>query len=177
MNTNLPKSPTPARASRKAKADELFMRADKQWEQGNLRSAFRLFLALAKAGDTSGQVNVGYFYDTGVGARPNRSAALYWYKRAYRRGVAEAAQNIGTIYRDEQKFQRALAWFKRASDMGDDDANLEIGKHYLVRESDPAEAIPYLDKVCESDRVSEASVEEARRLLKRAKSKLDRMPR
>jgi TPR repeat protein len=77
--------------------DELFIRADKQADEGNFKSAFRLFLAAAKAGDSSCQINVGNYYDAGKGVRRNRSAAMYWYKRAYRRREASAAHNIGVM--------------------------------------------------------------------------------
>lgn len=41
--------------------DFLFERASNQWDQGNLLSAYRLFLAGAKAGDAGCQVNLGNF--------------------------------------------------------------------------------------------------------------------
>jgi TPR repeat protein len=53
-----------------------FVRAGKQADNGNLKSAFRLFLAAAKAGDSSCQINLGNFYDEGTGIRRNRSAAM-----------------------------------------------------------------------------------------------------
>src|SRR5579863_417820 len=97
----------------------LFQRADKEWEAGNLRSAFRLFLAAAKAGDPSCQINLGNFYSGGIGVKPNRTSALYWYRRAYRQGYRSAASNIGMVYRDEEKLKKALAWFERAAKLKD----------------------------------------------------------
>jgi TPR repeat protein len=161
-----------SKRSRKSKAEELFFRADKMRDRGDLRSAFRLFLTAANAGDKGSQLNVGHCYDTGSGTRRNRSAAVYWYRRAYQRGDASAANNIGTIWRDEQKPQRALSWFQRAVKLGNDDSNLEIAKHYLRNANDPQKAIPYLKRVCQSDHVTEASAEEAKRLLKRVKKDL-----
>jgi len=150
----------------------MFVRADKMSDRGQLRDAFRLFLAAAKAGDKASQLNVGCFYDEGKGVRRNRSAALYWYKRAYRRGDASAANNIGTIWRDENNSQRALSWFRRAVKLGSDDSNLEIAKHYLQNERDLGRAVPYLNKVCRSDRVTEDSAEEAKQLLQETMRRL-----
>ena len=150
----------------RVQADALFKRADQYWDKGELKKAFRLFLSAAKAGDGSSQLNVGYFYDQGIGVRPNRSFALYWFKRAYRRGDAYASTNIGTIWRDQHKLGRALYWFQRAVDLGDQDANLQIAKIYLRDERHRAEAIPYLHLVCKSNHVTEATAEEAKRLLK-----------
>src|ERR1700722_12763846 len=79
----------------------LFQRADEQWEAGNLRSAFRLFLAAAEGGEPGCQVNIGTFYSEGLGVKKDIPSALYWYRRAYRRGIASAANNIGCVYRDE----------------------------------------------------------------------------
>ena len=156
----------PGRNTREEEARRLFERADREWDRKNLRLALRLFRAAARAGDPGALLNVGYFYDKGVGVQRNRSAALYWYKRAFHRGDAHAANNIATIWRDEHKINRALLWFHKAAELGADGANLEIAKHYIQDEYDPPKAVRYLAKVCESQMVSEADVEEAKRLLK-----------
>jgi uncharacterized protein len=154
------------------KQKKMFSRADKNREKSKLQPAFRRFLAAAKAGDRAAQTNIGYFYDMGIGTRCNKMSALYWYSRAYRRGDASAANNIGTIWRDKHKPQRALAWFRRAVRLGNDSSNLNIAKHFLQNESNLRIAIGYLTKVSQSNRVSEAEEEEAKRLLKAANKKL-----
>jgi TPR repeat protein len=151
--------------SKRSKAEDLFVRATETWDRGELRSAFRLMLAAAKGGDTGAQVNLGYFYDLGIGVHRNRAAALYWYRRAYRRGEMEGASNIGTIYRDEENLKHALAWFRRATAMGDGDANLEIAKIYLTL-NNTQKALNHLKKVLKARYVTPASKEEARLLLK-----------
>jgi|SRR5580704_9954818 TPR repeat protein len=166
------KTPSGSSQALKSRGNSLFFRADKKRNRGDLRSAFRLYLAAAKAGDEGSQLNVGYCYDKGFGTRPNRVAALYWYRRAYRRGDAGAANNIGTIWRDEQEPQRALSWFRRAVRLGDDGSNLEIAKLHLRKGSDPKKAIPYLEKVCASGRVTEGEMNEATALLKKTKARL-----
>jgi TPR repeat protein len=159
-------SPSYAKATRKSKNADLFLRAEQQEDKGKFRSAFRLYLAAAKAGDRGSQLNVGNYYDGGKGVRQNRAAAMYWFKRAYRRGDCSAAHNIGVMWRNDQKFKRALAWFERAVKLGDDESNLEIAKHYLRNEHKPDKAIPYLKKVRNPNWVSEAGAEEASKLLK-----------
>jgi len=126
-------------------------------------------LAAAKLGDSGAQVNVGNYYADGNGVQRNRSAALYWYKRAYRRGDSSAAHNIGILWRDEKKLERALSWFFRAIKLGDDEANLDIGKHYLHNEKNLQKAIQHFERVLRSDWVTEAGAEEAAHLLKLAK--------
>jgi TPR repeat protein len=108
------KSEVTSKRSRKSKVEELFLLADKEWNRGKARSAFRLFHAAAKAGNIAAQVNLGCSYDHGIGVWRNQLAAFSWYKRACRRGDASAANKIGTIWGDEQKPQRAFYWFERA---------------------------------------------------------------
>jgi TPR repeat protein len=163
------------REKNKSKADKLFIRADKHYDRGEMKAGFRLMLAAANLGDSGAQMNVGNYYDDATGVRRNRSAALYWYKRAYRRGERCAAHCIGILYRNEGELRRSLSWFNRAVTMGDDEAHLEIGKHYLNKENDPAKAIPHFECVMQSDWVTEAGAEEAARLLVQAKRRLGRM--
>src|SRR5438128_11086961 len=157
---------------RKSAASELALHAGEQWEKGKLRSAFRLFLAAAKAGDSGAQTNIGYFYNVGVGVQPNRAAALYWYKRAWRHknkyAAKYAASNIGTIWRDEQKLKRAVSWFQRAVKLGCGDANLEIAKIYFRNERDKEKAIRYLREAIRAAHITDGSKEQARRLLRQA---------
>lgn len=60
------------------------------------RRALQLFLEAARNGDKAALLNIGYFYDKGVGVKRDRTKALYWYKRAYRRidVVIRALQTI-----------------------------------------------------------------------------------
>lgn len=161
----------------KPKAESLFTRADREDERGNFKEAFRLMLAAAKVGDLGAQINVGNYYDAGKGVRRDRSAALYWYKRAYRRGDASAASNIGVLYRNEGQPSRALSWFKRAVGLGDEEANIEIGRHYLQNEKNPRRAMSYFKRVRPTGWVSEAGIEEARKLLKCAEQILKKRRR
>ena len=150
------------------KAGSLLLRAHKQWNDGKPRSAFRLILAAAKLGDPYGQQNLGYFYDVGIGVKPNRAAAMHWYMRAYRQGDCCSANNIGTIYRDEGDSTRALEWFERAVDLGDTDANLEIAKIYIREKNQVVKAARHLRRVIKAKAgmdVTIASHEEAQRLL------------
>jgi TPR repeat protein len=146
--------------------DDLFQRADDAWNAGKLKSAFRLLLASAKAGDIGAQINLGTFYADGIGIKPNRAKALYWYRRAYRRQHGAAAHNIGILYRDEGNFNEAIQWLKRAVKLQDGDANLDIAKILMSRGDRRAEA--YLNRVLRTRNglVTEASREEAEKLLK-----------
>jgi TPR repeat protein len=151
-------------------ANALYQRADEQWGRGRMRSAFRLFLAAAKAGMVPASEIVGQFYDHGIGVKADQDLALYWYRRAYRHGYDSAANNIGCVWRDRKKVSRALVWLHRAVKLGDDDANLNIAKIYLRDNRSLKKAILYLKKVYRSRYVTEGSKEEARLLLERLKN-------
>ena len=165
------------RPTKKARAETLWLRAEKQEEQGRMRVAFRLMLAAAKLGSISAQINVGNYYDDGRGVRRNRTAALYWFKRAYRRGDYCAAHNIGVVSRNEGNHRRSLYWFSRAVKMGDEESSLDIGKHFLRNENNPKKAIPYFKRVKPTGWVSEAGAEEADRLLRQAQRQAKRKSR
>lgn len=96
--------------------DIVFQRADKAWDALDLKSAFRLFLRAAKAGEIGCQNNRGMFCADRLGAKPNRDKA-YWCRRAYRLIHRAAAAN---------RFERAIA-------LGDIDTNLDLAKVYLKR--------------------------------------------
>jgi TPR repeat protein len=139
------------------------------WDAGKLRAAFKHFVLGANMGDSSAQHNLGYFYRHGVGVTKNRSAALKWYKRAYRQGSRVSASNIANIFRDEKKSTQALLWYRRAIKLHDADANLEIAKIYLSENGVHPKARQYLRRTinAKSADVTRASQQEARLLLKR----------
>ena len=165
----MPKPQSYPKKARQAELDDLFRRADEQYEKGKFKSAFRLFLAAAKGGDPSCQTNLGNFYRSGIGVKPNRDLALFWLRRAYRQGSGAAAHNIGILFRDESNFNQALAWYGRAVKEHDGDANLAIAKLYLENKNDKPKAIHYLKQTLKVNRryVLEESREEAQGLLKR----------
>ena len=158
--------------TRKARAESLWLRAEKREEQGKMRAAFRLMLTSAKLGNVSAQINVGNYYDDGRGVSRNRSAALHWFRKAYRRGYSTAAHNIGVVYRKEGKLHRSLYWFSRSVQLGDAESNLDIGKHFLHNENNPRKAVVYLKRVKPTRWVSQAGIEEATILLRAAKRRL-----
>ena len=125
-------------------------------------------LSAAKLGDTVAMVNLGYFYDVGIGVQKSRSWAMNWYKKADRRGYASAANNIGTIYRWEGNAKRALYWFGKAVARGDASANFEIARVCFEDLDNPKAALHFLKKVAKGKPrvdVTEWEWEEARLLL------------
>lgn len=152
------------------RANELYRRGDQAWSRGDLRPAFRLFLAAARAGMEAAFSTIGNFYDNGIGVKADPDAALGWYRLAYRGGDRSVANNIGCILRDRKKLGQAIEWFRRAVQQNDGDANLNIAKIYLHK-GDLAKTRFYLDKTRRSPWATEQSKEEAMRLLRKMTSK------
>ena len=67
-----------------------------------------------------------------------------------------------------------MYWFRRAVQMGDEGTNLEIAKLFLAIGKNQREAVRHLELVCRSEQESEATIEEAQRLLKLTQRALSR---
>jgi len=162
------KSITKSKRGNQAELDALFTRASNLYDEGKFRAASGLYLKGAEAGDGSAQLNLGNLFSDGRGVKQDREKGLYWYRRAYRRGWGAAAYNIGLVYRDEEKFGRAVAWLGRAVKLEDADANLEIAKIH-IRKNDRTSAIRCLKLISKATvgSISEESREEAQQLLAR----------
>ena len=113
-------------------------------------------------------VVLGYFYDVGIGTRPDKTTAMRWYKRAYRRGDSAAASNIAVLYKDQGKHRLVFGWYARSAALGDGDSSLELAKLYLsgqgVRRSIPS-AKKHLRAALSSRCITEDSREEAQELM------------
>ena len=105
-----------------------YERAHAAWDSGNLRLAFKLFATCAEAGDVSCILNLGYFHDEGIGTKKDKGRAMYWYRRAYRKGSAAAASNIAILYREVARSRLSYQWVTRAAQLGDGDAEVVRAK-------------------------------------------------
>ena len=97
-------------------------------EQGKFSLAFKHFSKAAVLGNIEAQVNLGNLYDDGKGCKKDPELAVYWYKRAIKRGSPAGAYNLAVHYRTLGNIRWAKYWFKRADLMGDEDAKSELEK-------------------------------------------------
>jgi TPR repeat protein len=154
-------------------AEDWTNQACELWEKGKLSDAHKLFLKAAKAGEVTAQNNLAIFYDDGLGVQRNPKKAIYRFKQAYNRGYSVAASNLGVIYRKNGRLKTALRWFVRAANLGDEEADLHIGRLYL-QIGKPELAIESLTRVCRSDMVSEDASTDAKKLLRSLRRKPSR---
>ena len=153
----------------------IFKRADFEWEKGQKKKALALFLQAALLGNPSAQHNVGYFYDVGVGTKPDSKKALYWYKKAWRgNGQTDSCINIAHLYASRKNSRNAVLWWYKAIKQGDGDAALDLAKFYLGKggKRNKAKALALLRKVGATRHVLEDSVKEAARILKAEKASI-----
>jgi TPR repeat protein len=148
--------------------EEIEMRAHKAWAAGNLELAFKLFSIGAVQGLDGCMLDLGYFFDEGIGIPIDKQQAMHWYKKAYRRGSSAAASNIAILYREKGRLNYTAQWFQRAARLNDGDAEVELAKLYMagigVRKSITA-AKTHLTKALATSYITQAGREEAEELM------------
>jgi len=153
---------------------DIELKAHSAWDSGRRRQALQLFQRGADAGLVGCMLDLGYFYDVGIGTRPGKAMAMHWYKRAYRRGDAAAGSNIAVLYKEQGKNRLALGWYARSAALGDGDSSLELAKLCLsgqgVRRSIPS-AKKHLRVALSSSLITEASQEEAQEVMRQLASR------
>jgi len=90
---------------------DIELEAHSAWDNGRRARALQLFQRGADAGLVGCMLDLGFFYDVGIGTRTDKAMAMRWYKRAYRRGDAAAASNIAVLYKEQGKSRLAFGWY------------------------------------------------------------------
>jgi TPR repeat protein len=148
---------------------DIELKAHSAWDHGRHKQALQLFQRGAHAGLIGCMLDLGYFYDVGIGTRPDKAMAMHWYKRAYRKGDAAAASNIAVLYKEQGKSRLAFGWYARSAALWDGDSSLELAKLCLsgqgFRRSIPS-AKKHLRAALSSRHITEASQVEAQELMR-----------
>ncbi|WP_345476078.1 hypothetical protein [Lysobacter panacisoli] len=145
------------------------LNAHAAWDKGLGKQALKLFQKGAGAGLVGCMLNLGYFYDVGIGTSSDKTTAMHWYKRAYRRGDAAAASNIAVLYQEQGRNRLAFGWYARSAALGDGDSSLELAKMSLaglgVRRS-VQRARRYLKAALSSACITQEGLEQAGALMR-----------
>jgi TPR repeat protein len=150
--------------------NDLFARANEEWDSGNLHEAFELFSKAAAHGHASAQNSLGYFYDHGIAVRKDRTKAMSWYRKAARHGDVPAYNNLAITYRDGGNVKQAKFWFGKALKKGDGDAALELAKLALDGRRETLEqALRLVTIAAASNYILSDSKNEAKELAKKLK--------
>lgn len=68
------------------------------YDRADYKSALRVWLPAAQAGDPEAQTNVGEIFERGLGGVPNPEAAALWYQKAADQSYSRALFDLGTLY-------------------------------------------------------------------------------
>jgi hypothetical protein len=89
------------------------------YDRADYKTALRVWLQDAEAGNPRAQTVVGEIYEKGLGVPPDYAAARGWYQKAADRGYAPAAMNLGHLYEEglgvPKDKRQAGAWYAKAA--------------------------------------------------------------
>lgn len=106
------------------------------FDRADYKTALRVWLPAAEAGDADAQNSVGEIFERGLGTEPNYEVAALWFKRAAEQGHKGAQFNLGTLYEAGKGVPQdkavALNWYRQAWGLADDQ---------LVYKSDAEQAL------------------------------------
>lgn len=106
------------------------------FDRADYKTALRVWLPAAEAGDADAQNSVGEIFERGLGTEPNYEVAALWFERAARQGHKGAQFNLGTLYEAGKGVPQdkavALNWYRQAWGLADDQ---------LVYKSDAEQAL------------------------------------
>ncbi|MBC8155053.1 MAG: SEL1-like repeat protein [Bacteroidetes bacterium] len=93
----------------------------------------------AKSGSASGQNDLGYMYQLGLGVVQNDTIATLWYRRAAEQGEADAQNSLGNMYANgfgvKQDYEQAVQWYQKAADQDNAKGQNNLGTMYYLGHS------------------------------------------
>jgi hypothetical protein len=88
------------------------------YDRSDYKSALRVWMDAATAGDAEAMTNVAEIYERGLGGTPNYEAAVIWYQKAADKGLSRALFDLGTLYEQglgvDKDAMKALNLYRQA---------------------------------------------------------------
>ena len=112
-------------------------------DRADYKTALRVWMELANAGDPDAMTNVGEIYERGLGGEPNYAAAIIWYQKVIDAKGSDQAKsralfNLGTLYEQGQGVDKdqlkALNLYRRAWGVPEDNLMYTSAKDREVGE-------------------------------------------
>ncbi len=95
-----------------------------EFDRANYKTALKVWMPAAEAGDPEAQANVGEIYERGLNGEPNYEVAAFWYEKSAKQGNSRAQFNLGTLYEQglgvEKSKLESLNWYRKAWGMSED---------------------------------------------------------
>ncbi len=102
--------------------------------QGLAKKASRRYREAALQGDATGQYNLGFLYEKGLGVPQDYVEATKWYRLGANQGWPTAQAGLGRMYLNghgvARDYARALKWFRKAAEQGNADGQFWLGELY-----------------------------------------------
>ncbi len=96
----------------------------------DFKQAANWYLESAKLGNKYAQDSISRLYSLGQGIDLSYDKAIEWAIKAIEQGYANAAYNLGTVYRDLLEFEKAFEHYTLALTLGNKSSLLQIGLCY-----------------------------------------------
>lgn len=109
-------------------------------EAGNYDEAVRLLTPLAHRNSEYALLSLGWIYETGATAAPDKDAALSFYARAASRGSAAGCFDLGRLLLVLGEETKARSAFQAGAEKGDVPSMSELGRMLLEGRGDPSNA-------------------------------------
>lgn len=110
--------------------------------------AFELLTKASKQGSCEAQYNLALMYYMGDGVEQNISKAAELLERSAQKGYLKAVDNVGRVYMQLLKLDKALPWLEKNTKNGDTEANYLLAEIYVEKE-DFHQAKKYAKKAIE----------------------------
>ena len=125
-------------------SDDLFLKADSQYELGNLGAAFRLFLKAAEDGDSIAMSRIACMYSHGEGIRQDFGKSIKWDLKAVKLGEDSSMMNLAITHRMVGDIKKAKYWFEKSLASGNGEAALALAKLFMVSDKEQENVKYYL---------------------------------
>ena len=92
------------------------------YKNNDFKSAFKLYMKDAKAGNTTAQNALSYLYLNGIGTQKNLKEGIFWLEKSAHSMNAQAQYDLAMMYLSghnvKQDSKLAFTWLDSASDLG-----------------------------------------------------------
>ena len=109
-----------------------------EFDRANYKTALKVWVPSAEAGDAEAQVNVGEIYERGLNGEPNYEVAAFWYQKSAKQGNSRAQFNLGTLYEQglgvPKSKMEALNWYRQAWGMKEDSLVYQSAANKEIKE-------------------------------------------
>lgn len=151
--------------------DAIFLEADAAWESGNDKEAFELFHSAAVLGNAGSMNNLGFFYFCGIGTESDKTLALLWYRKSWRKSRNEGTGfNIAKVYEALGRPHLRMIWLKKLARRGDGEAMIELASAIIVKSGGNSalnKALKLLESALSQNDLTDDSRDIAKKLIKK----------